>query len=147
MKTLSKIVVVAMITLVVVSCTKEIVVKECPKRHAVSIKVNALPSGIDLFSNPDLRCDISPYASQYWAYYSNSVDNVSGLPVTIYFPEPVLFSQEEWSLRLVDEDVGADDEIYYSDFNPYSEVSNEGVISFQLEDGTIAFELNFTESE
>lgn len=127
------------------ACSKE-KIEVCKKRRAISVTIFYLPAGIDVFSQPDLRCDISPSNSDYWAYYSNSVDNISGLPVTIYFPNPVLFSEEQWSLRLVDEDIGADDEIYKATFEPYAK-NETTAIEFKLEDGTIAFELNFTESE
>jgi hypothetical protein len=129
------------------ACKKEVIVTDCVKRHAESITVKVLPDGIDLFSNPDLRCDISPLISNYWAYVSNTVDNVSGLPITIFFPQPILFSEEDWSLRLVDIDAGTDDIIYESNFDPYMEVSQAGTMPFLLDNGETAFELNYTESE
>lgn len=75
------------------------------------------------------------------------MDNVSGLPITIFFPQPILFSEEDWSLRLVDIDAGTDDIIYESNFDPYMEVSQAGTMPFLLDNGETAFELNYTESE
>ena len=95
-----------------VGCTEV----ECKKRYVTSVTVQALPSGFDLFSDPDLRCDITPSNSNYWSYISNSIDNVSGLPITFSFvSQNILLSKETWSMRLVDEDAIGEDIIYVSE--------------------------------
>ena len=126
-----------------ISCTKE-TVEICKKRYVTSVTIFALPSGFDIVGEPDLRCDIAPLNSSYWSFPSYSVDNVSGLPITISFEENVLLSKETWSMRLVDIDLIGEDLIYQDNFDPY--IDKDGTIGFKR-DGVIVLTLNYTESE
>jgi hypothetical protein len=131
------------IIFVAAGCKKE-VIEECKKRYVVSATVIDLPSGFDIFSGPDLRCDLATSASSYWSYPSYSVDNVTGLPITISFEKNILLSEENWDFRLVDEDPINEDIIYTDSFKPYSH--KDGKIPL-YKDGVKVMELNYKESE
>lgn len=125
------------------SCTKT-VVETCKKRAVSSVTILELPSGIDIFGDPDLRCDITPSNSNYFTYSSFTVDNVSGLPITISFQTDILLSKETWQMQLVDEDIAGTDEIYATSFDPFGDTG--GKIKF-IKDGVEVMHLNYTEYE
>jgi hypothetical protein len=132
-----------LLAIFIFACTEEVI--ECKKRHVDSITIIELPSGFDLIGDPDLRCDLAPSNSNYWSYQSHTVDNVSGLPVTISFvSDDILFSKEQWSMRLVDEDLIGEETIYSAEFDPYD--ANDGVIQF-FKDGLEVLNINYSESE
>lgn len=141
----NKLIVILLLLLITTSCAKETVIEECKLRKVTTVTIKEMPSGLDLFSNPDLRCDITQQNSSYWSYPSFSADNVSGLPITLSFQTEVLMSKEMWSVRILDEDIGEADLVFTADFEPYS--STEGN-SINFYDGSVnVFSLNYYEVE
>ena len=135
--------IIFLLTFGALSCTKT-VVEKCKKRAVTTVTILELPSGFDLFGNPDLRCNITPSNSNYYAYSSFTVDNVSGLPITISFQTDVLLSEETWLMQLVDVDLVGTEEIYSTSFEPYGDTGGE--IKF-IKDGVEVMHLNYTEYE
>lgn len=127
------------------SCKKTVIKEVCKKRIVKSVTILQLPDGIDTFSNPDLKCNLSPSNSDYYAYSSNTIDNVSSLPITITFQNDILMSKESWNIQLLDEDLVGIQEIYLTSFNPY-EGESDGSIKF-TKDEEIVMKLNYTEHE
>lgn len=127
------------------SCTKEVVVEECKKRYVTSLRVLAVfnSDDLDLLNGPDLRLDMAASASGYWSYSSNVLENVDYYPVNISFSNRFLLSHENWSFRLVDEDLTTDELICEGSFNPYN-VGENGVLTI-TKDGVDVIELYYDE--
>ncbi len=107
------------------SCDKEIIEPEETLDNAyiqsVSI-INIPPNDWDIGTDPDLKLFLAKENSETWTYATNQVNNVDEVPYELFFETEVPITDENWILKLIDEDDSSpDDEIYKITFNPYHE--------------------------
>ena len=114
-------------------------------RYVQSVTVlNVTSSNWDNFSGPDLQVKFSKSSSTNWDYVTNIATDQSSVPHTLYFSSPILVTNENWDIILVDEDTGTDDVIYtLYGFNPKTSGSG-GKIQITVS-GQVVMEINYTE--
>jgi len=114
-------------------------------RYVNSVRVlNVTSSNWDNFSGPDLQVKFSKSSSTNWDYVTNIATDQSSVPYTLYFSSPILVTNENWDIILVDEDTGTYDVIYtLYGFNPKTSGSG-GKIQITV-GGQVVMELNYTE--
>ena len=111
---------VILFSLFFLGCQKEVLESE-KNWYLHSVRVLNVPStNWDSFSAPDLRIDLARSASSVWSFSTNTASNNTTVPATLSFSGEVLLTDENWDMRLVDEDdLDPDDVIYnISQFNP-----------------------------
>ncbi|MDX2002049.1 MAG: hypothetical protein SFW35_06445 [Chitinophagales bacterium] len=96
--------------------------------------LNTVSSTGDPFSDADLRVDLKRASVSNYEYSTNVSQDNATLPVTLSFPNEILATQENWIIRLVDDNgsdfpSGDDEEIYTVTFNPTVNInSNDEII-------------------
>lgn len=113
--------------------------------YAKSVTIFTIPAtDWDSFSSPDLKVYLSRSASSSWDYSTPELSDHSSTPVTLTFYSPVLMTDEDWDIKIVDVDSpDPDDNIYTSyGFSPYPIPTDMSLGFINNSSGQLVFQIN-----